>query len=215
MLKAFFSLATLREKYMMAVVSILYLVGIAGFLFRVHPDFALLTPINLLVSLAAALAFHTTPTRTFWLACAAVALLGFLIEVVGVNTGLLFGPYSYGRVLGFKLWQTPLSIAVNWLLLVYSSSVFVSYFLGTTTHRLIKVTLAAALMVILDFFIEPVAIATDMWTWDTGFVPLQNYIGWFVSAFLLHLIMSYFTQGEKNRVAVTVLFWQFVFFLVL
>jgi bisanhydrobacterioruberin hydratase len=215
MSKTSFSLPKISETNAITFMSILYFVGILGFVLNIHPDFPLLTPINLIISLVAALYFHRTPNRAFWLACGAVGILGYLIEVAGVNTGLIFGAYQYGRVLGFKLWNTPLSIGVNWVLLVYTSSICTNYFLKNTTPHYIKSLIAAALMVALDILIEPVAIATDMWRWNDIAVPFQNYIGWFISAFLLHLIISHFTLGVKNKVAVTVFIWQCIFFIIL
>jgi uncharacterized membrane protein len=205
----------ISEKTAITFMSVLYFVGTLGFALNIHPDFALLTPVNLIFSLIAALYFHRTPNTAFWLACLSICILGYMIEVAGVNTGLIFGAYKYGRVLGFKLWDTPLSVGVNWVLLVYTSSVCTNYIVKNTTPRYIKSLIAASAMVVLDILIEPVAIATDMWRWDDVAVPFQNYVGWFVSAFLLHLIMCYFTKDIKNKVAVAVFIWQCIFFTVL
>ena len=50
-----------------------------------------------------------------------IFLLGFVVEVVGVQTGLIFGSYSYGATLGVKLFDTPLLIGLNWIFVSYSS----------------------------------------------------------------------------------------------
>jgi putative membrane protein len=188
-----FQLQKDKEAVAIFVMIVLYTVGIIGFIWLQHLDFMILTPINLILSLLTALFFHKNLTKSFYLACLSIGLLGYFVEVIGVNTGLIFGSYQYGRILGFKILNTPLSIGVNWLLLVYCSSIFINHFLNKNTNRILKSLLAAGLMVALDVLIEPVAIATDMWHWASSTVPLQNYIGWFVSAFILHIIMSYFT----------------------
>ncbi len=215
MSKVNISQTQINTTHAITFISILYFVGILGFMLAIHPDFALLSPLNLTISLVTALHFHTTSNGAFWLACAVVGVTGYAIEVIGVNTGLIFGAYKYGRVLGFKLWDTPLSIGVNWVLLVYTTSVCVNHFFNIHTSRYIKSLVGATLMVALDVLIEPVAVAIDMWQWDDIAVPFQNYVGWFVSAFFLHIFMSYFTYHEKNKVAVVIFIWQCIFFSVL
>ena len=48
----------------------------------------------------------------------------------------------------------------------------------------------AALMVALDFFIEPVAPVFDYWHWNAGFAPLRNYIDWFVVSLVLQILVK-------------------------
>ena len=204
-----------NEKTALVVVAVLYAVGIVGFVFLSDMGFAQLTPLNLMISLLLALRFHSSPSGTFYAAAIFIALAGYLIEVAGVHSGLIFGVYHYGPVLGFSLFNTPLSIGINWLLLVYTSSVLINFLLPQNKSRLLKATVAAALMVGLDVLIEPVAIATDMWHWEAAQVPLQNYVGWFVAALALQYIMSFFTSGERNRVAAIIFLLQMVFFALL
>ena len=102
--------------------------------------------------------------------------LGFLAEVLGVHTGLLFGNYSYGTVLGWKVAEVPLTIGTNWLML--------SYPCGSVIDRLpvgtwVKIGLAAGLMTLLDVLIEPVAVQLGFWSWHTATIPLTNYLGWY------------------------------------
>jgi putative membrane protein len=42
-----------------------------------------------------------------------IAVAGFFIEAIGVNTGLIFGNYVYKTTLGWKFLETPLIIGVN------------------------------------------------------------------------------------------------------
>jgi putative membrane protein len=75
---------------------------------------------------------------------------------------------------------------------------------------------AAALMVVYDFTLEPAAIHFDMWTWAGGAVPLQNYLAWFVIAFLLNSLagrMGIFDR--KNKLALPLFFIQMGFFIIL
>jgi putative membrane protein len=52
-------------------------------------------------------------------------------------------------------------------------------------------------MVLLDFMIEPVAIRLDFWHWQSGIIPLQNYLMWFLVAVLMNWILV-FNQFKFN-----------------
>jgi uncharacterized membrane protein len=197
------------------ILTILYIVGIGGFLLKIHPDFPLLTPINLVISLGFALAFHPNWSPQFIVWCLITMVVGFYIEVVGVSTGQIFGNYQYGATLGFKVANTPLSIGVNWLLTAYSAAALVSLATKESFNWFLKSIIAAAVMVSLDSFIEPVAYKIDMWSWQNGVIPFQNYIGWFLTALPLQMLFFLIIKSAKNKVAVAVLLLQFAFFLLL
>ena len=47
------------------------------------------------------------------------------------------------------------------------------------------ISLATGLgMLLLDIFIEPVAIGLGFWEWQAAEVPLENYMAWFVLSFV-------------------------------
>ncbi|MFN7119009.1 MAG: carotenoid biosynthesis protein [Saprospiraceae bacterium] len=197
------------------VLTILYIIGIVGIYKNIHPDFILLTPLNLLISLLIVLAFHSKKQdKKLRIFLVISYFAGFSAELYGVQTGQLFGEYAYGRVLGLKLWDTPLMIGVNWMLLSYSIGVTTNH-LFSKWHWLFKGIIASLFMVGLDILIEPVAIRYDFWSWAQGTPPLQNYIGWFfVSLPLLSLFAK--MQGEiRNKVAIALFVLQILFFFTL
>jgi bisanhydrobacterioruberin hydratase len=104
-------------------------------------------------------------------------LYTFNLEVIGVKTGLIFGDYSYGSTLGFKLFEVPLIIGVNWLLVVLGAITLVSKYIK---NKVCIVLFVPILTVIFDIFLEPVAVKYDYWNWTGGMIPLQNYIAWFL-----------------------------------
>lgn len=202
------------ETAAIGMLTILYVAGIVGIATSVHSAFILLTPIHLLFSLAIMLAFHPDWNRRIAFYLVLSYIVGFGAEVYGVQTGQLFGSYVYGWVLGPKLWDTPLLIGFNWMLLSYSIGVTVNHWLSSW-YWLLKGIVAALLMVGLDILIEPVAIRYDFWTWANGAPPLQNYIGWFLVSLPLLCIFA-FTQTEvKNKVAVALFLLQILFFAIL
>ena len=161
---------------------VIYFVGLTGIsLPSMRSVFVSLTPYTLLISILILLAFHWKWDLRFIAAIVLIALAGLGVEVLGVQTGLIFGEYSYGPVLGVKIGEVPLMIALNWVLLIYCS-----YFLAGKLFRaaLPKIALAAALMVGMDVLMEPVAIDLNMWNWEVEIPPLQNYAAWFFISFL-------------------------------
>lgn len=194
--------------------SIIYLVGIVGILLPIHPEFIRLTPLNLLVSLGTVLLFHPQWSRNTGIALSAFFVIGFFAEVFGVNTGLLFGTYYYEEVLGWKIWGTPIMLGVNWMLLGYCCGVTVNQFFPRLTWWQ-KGPIAAALMVFLDLFIEPVAIQYNFWEWPGNVVPLQNYLGWYLVSLPLLWLFAYLQGQIRNKVGVALLLMQLIFFAVL
>lgn len=198
-----------------AVLSILYVIGVLGLTIPIHPDFVLLTPVNLLISLALVLLFHPQWSKSTFIFLGGCYLIGFGAELLGVQTGLLFGEYDYGPVLGPQLKGTPYMIGINWILLAYSSGVLVNQLLSGKDQWL-KAALGASIMVLLDVFIEPVAIEYDFWTWQgRNTPPLHNFIGWWIVAFLVHFIFQALQGHIKNKVGVALLMLQFIFFITL
>ena len=102
---------------------------------------------------------------------------GILSEIIGVNTGLIFGSYEYGKTLGFQVLNVPLVIGINW--------VVTTVICGTIASQLkvkasLQILIAIILMLVLDGLIEPVAPKIDMWSFnhENGIAPLSNYITW-------------------------------------
>jgi putative membrane protein len=189
-------------------------VGLYGFLTPAfEPLFIMLVPYHLLLMLG--LMIFTVNDRSLQLIKFAfgVYMAGFLIEVIGVNTGQIFGNYTYGTALGFKLWATPLLIGVNWLILVYCTGVFLETF--NLKSKWLFSALGAGILLGIDLLIEPVAIRFDYWSWFEGVIPIQNYLGWYVFSYCLFLFFSALNFNKKNKAAVVLLFAQLCFFLAL
>ena len=196
-----------------AILVIFHAVGLYGLAFSGHPaTFRALTPLNLLLTIGLVLAFHRNWSQAFLLFAGVVLLTGFLVEVIGVHTGLLFGHYRYGQALGPQLCQVPLLIAANWLLLVYVTGMLVQ---GLSAPWWARAGLAAGLMVLLDLLIEPVAAVLDFWTWQDYRIPAGNYWGWLAVGGLLQLYFQRSRLATGNPLAGLVYGVQVLFFLAL
>lgn len=203
----------LKMKYSKYIFVIVPLMHLAGFLGAQIPNFAplfrALTPFHLTTCLVLLLLFHQSWNFAAAAYCVLAFLAGFVIEAIGVHTGLIFGTYQYGATLGYKVLEVPLLIGANWLILTYCA--------GILADRLVlplvgKAACAAALVTVLDVLIEPVAMKSDFWSWKNNTVPLQNYVAWYLIAWVLLVVFYYLPFNKKNQLAPLLFISQFLFF---
>ncbi len=201
-----------NTQWIKILITVWYLVGVAGFAIEpLRPLFQFLTPFGMLAATILLLAFHEPRNMKSWLVVAAIALSGFVVELVGVNTRILFGTYEYGPTLGLTIWNTPLTIGLNWLVLVYC----VASLLRPIRDNWYFPLAGALAMVAFDWIMGPVAVATQMWSWSGGQIPIKNYLDWFLISGALFLIIRIFKVELNNRLAAWLLLMQAVFFLLL
>jgi uncharacterized membrane protein len=120
------------------------------------------------------------PHRATWQLMLA-ACIGFVSEIVGVHTGMIYGTYHYTSTLGLSILGVPLAMLAAWFVLLSYS-----WFVATSVvHSLMRARIVAALlMVAFDLVIDPVAIGPmHLWVWDDSGpyhgIPLYNFAGWF------------------------------------
>jgi putative membrane protein len=193
---------------------IFYLVGILGLTVpETTPIFISLVPFALILGFAGVLIFHEA--KWDWKTVTAFVLVyisAFVIESLGVITGLVFGEYMYGKTLGIQIFETPLIIGMNWLFMVYVSSSLTE---KINSGKFISFLLPPVLMVVYDLVLEQVAPVLGMWNWKNEVIPLQNYMAWFVLAFLFVLVFRFFNIKTSNKLAPLIFVLQFLFFLAL
>jgi bisanhydrobacterioruberin hydratase len=196
-----------------AVIAIVYTVGLVGLALPAsHAVFLQLVPLNLLFSLGLLLYYQQGWNKRTVAATAAIALFGYLIEVLGVHTGLIFGRYAYGPTLGPQLVQVPLLIGVNWVIVVLCAMHAVR---RLPLPAVAQVALAALLLTALDALIEPIAISQGYWHWYGQPVPLRNYIGWAGTSAALCAFIGWRGPQGPNPVALPLLICQALFFALL
>ena len=111
----------MKIKAAVIILGLFHISGIIAIVATPFRDvFLSLTPLNLLISAVLLFIFHEKYSKIHVLSFVIIAILGYIFEVIGVNTGKIFGVYTYGPVLGWKLLETPLIIGVNWIILTYS-----------------------------------------------------------------------------------------------
>ena len=196
------------KKYNLYFLILVYLSGSIGFV--LNPEFFQpFTPFTLLLTSIVFL-LHQYEVKSLILAYLAVAILGFSAEVIGVQTGLVFGAYHYGAALGAKLLEVPLIISLNWALVITASISIATYFLK---QRWSVVLSGALLATVFDVLLEQIAPRLDFWVFDAGMPTLHNYLGWFAIAGFSGFLFYPILRNGAAKPAIIILFLQLIFFI--
>lgn len=137
-------------------------------------------------------------------------ILGFLVEVLAVQTGSLYGSYHFGETFGLPLLAVPLVMPVYWLVNALSTACLVNK-LPLKNPWLLS-TLGALLMVLLTGIIHQVAPKLDFWSISSpnGFIRLS--LVWFFLGFALQYLFIRLKVSSKNPMAVYVYGGLLIFF---
>ena len=202
----------LSEKNILILQYSIYTVGIIGHLFAPTRELMFwLTPFTLFISiLLVFLSIVDNKQLIVWLIV--TYLITLLLEIIGVKTGLIFGEYSYGNILGIKFFEVPLIIGLNWVIIIWGGILLSQkltagpYWIGIST---------GAFALLFDIMLEPVAISFGYWNWEGSIIPLQNYLAWFIIAFAFSFFYSKFEIKTNSSMPIHLFFVQLVFFFVL
>jgi len=131
----------------------------------------------------------------FW---GVVFVVGLLMESVGVLTGWPYGPYHYTSKLGPRfLGLVPYVIPLAWFMMMYPSWVIARRTLAAGGVRRAPWAVAALtgwVMTSWDFLMDPMMVHFHHWIWEVHgayfSVPLQNFLGWWLTVFLAILVFE-------------------------
>lgn len=166
----------------------------------------ILTPLTTLVAFSFAL-LHGSQ-RLGW--GRTLLLLGLtfgvslFFESLGVATGLIYGPYHYTDKLGPKFLDlVPYLIPVAWFMMSYPSYL-IAQRLARRSGWVTTAILGALVMTAWDLAMDPLMVGGGHWVWDMPGayfgVPLQNFLGWFVTIFVtfaLFGLLGGFRKGQE------------------
>ncbi len=196
--------------YLYVYFFLVYLVGAIGLSFF-SEWFYSLTPFNLISSAIIVFLCQKGFERRMLFYIFGIGVLAWFIEGVGVSTGLIFGHYTYGETLGLKIWNVPILIGLNWVMLVYNAQQFIVYYVQETKPVIVNILVATSL-VMLDILMELVAPVVDFWTFTDGYAPLQNFVGWWVVGYILSAISLKAFTKYSNFISPYFFLLQWLFF---
>lgn len=198
-------LTVFAKRYGALIIVVFHVVGLVLLGGSWREDLVVLTPLNLLLLglLYGLNSEKVNQPMAYW----APALLGYIIEVIGTNSGYPFGAYTYSSILGPRLFTTPLMLGLLWWVLIrswFDISRYISFNLW------IRSLITGLGMVAMDFFIEPVAIELNFWRWEEVEVPVENYVAWFILSVVFARITA--SGDVSNKLSKWVLPTLLIFF---
>lgn len=199
------------QRILLAIAVIFHAVGLVGIGILHSDSISRSTPMHLLLMGVLLFIASRAELPRFALWAAITAVVSFWAEWFGVHTGLLFGEYSYGRVLGPRALDIPLLIGLNWML-VLSGACTIAFRYSPTS--VVAVLFAAGLATVYDYILEPVAIRLGYWSWRSPEIPLYNYFCWALLAAAFALSWK-ILRLRGNLFAAGLFVIQLVFFILL
>lgn len=219
-----------KVQWASGIALLIHSVGLLGMIWIDKYWFARMTPLNLLLMFF--LISWTQPEKkiSFFIFVAISFLVGMISEMLGVHTGLIFGNYTYGTIMGLQVASVPLIIGLNWFVVLYSALAAMHFLMGRFTQKTSQsngysanrpisiqhIFGGALLAVFFDWVMEPAAVGLGFWTWaGNGIIPVFNYLSWFFISSLLLYISRFINIKPDNIFAVHLFFIQLMFFLLL
>ena len=202
----------MNPQFLKRFLIVLYIAGLLGMnIPETSALFTSLVPLTLWLTAFICLLYYPIPNRNSYIMLLALACLGWFVEVVGVKTGQIFGVYAYGQTLGLQILNVPITIGLNWVILLIATNAVVAEW--NIDGRIGKAALGAGLMTALDLLIEPVAMHFDFWQWQGNSVPIQNFGAWWLISFFFHWVYNMSGLSTKSSLFRLIAVLQFCFFL--
>lgn len=129
---------------------------------------------------------------------------GFVVEVVGVHSGVPFGRYAYGSSLGPAVLGVPVLIALAWTMLAWPAALVARHLCRSFRARVVVGAWALAAW---DLFLDPQMVAAGHWRWlhpaphlpGVPTVPLSDYAGWLAMSLLVSLALQSVLRTAPDR----------------
>tara|TARA_B100000900_G_scaffold406641_1_gene417986 strand:+ start:257 stop:898 length:642 start_codon:yes stop_codon:yes gene_type:complete len=188
-----------------------WLINISGFfgILSDQKEFFLSSSPYVLTMTLFLLIVNNSLEKKFLLRLFYIFLLGLTVEIIGVNFSFFFGEYEYGENLGFKIFNVPIVIGFNWVLLIILTGNFAHNIFPKSIIS--KILFGSTLMILLDLLIEISAPKLNYWEFATHPVPFSNYLWWFIFSVLFHIIYQS-KENKESIVSTNILIIHFLFF---
>ena len=127
-------------------------------------------------------------------------VVAYILEEIGVHTGLIFGHYHFTRLMGPKIDVIPIALVCLWVTLLYIAFIVTNLLIDGSPlpkrydvkHLVFTSAVAALLVTTLDIEADPFATLNGWWVWEDGGsyfgVPYHNFVGWFFVGFCTYMV---------------------------
>lgn len=163
-------------------------------------------------------------SRAF-LAFACTIFIAWFNEFLGVNYGLVFGPYNYAEYIPWHILGVPLVVAPSWESYLYPAFFLTAYllpadFMGKSKGLLTKIvsivliaSVSACIVTAFDLLDDPLWVGlgpgpgSGAWTWFVngtyapwlrGGEPVSNFIGWLFTTFEISIIFQLIVNSTPS-----------------
>jgi uncharacterized membrane protein len=137
------------------------------------------------------------------------AVIGNVVEDLGVATGFPFGRYEFLTLMGPRLFHVPVLLGLAYDGMAYVSWMLARIVVGARDARSLAVPpVAAVIMTAWDWAQDPVwSTLLHAWRWKNGGpwfgVPLSNYGGWLFADLLIYMAFSVYVRRRPELEAGT------------
>ena len=184
----------------------------ASALFKIDPDIMAIVVAPLAVVTLAFVTLHAAKMLGWKPALRMVGVgmvIAYALEEIGVHTGIIYGRYYFTPLMGPKLDVIPIAIICSWVALTYIAWVVTNLLIDgsptPTRHTpymiIFRAVVGALVVTTFDLNADPLAVENGWWVWLDGGayfgVPIHNYVGWFIVAFLSYLVHGYQLRREQ------------------
>ena len=165
---------------------ILWIGGVGSHVFRDGPPAHMLWTAPLFLLLSGGIVLTTSGLSEITVLLLG-GIIGFIAEVAGVHSGVIFSGYWYTDVLDPQLMNVPLVMISAWIVLIgYVRQMLI----GCSCSRWLIVVLASSWMTVIDLVIDPLAAGVlGYWRWlEQGVyygIPAHNFVGWFTVSLVI------------------------------
>lgn len=147
--------------------------------------------------------------RTMLVFVGLCAVVGNVIENIGVVTGFPFGHYYFVELMGPKFFHVPILLGLAYIGMAYVSFTLACGLVGNMqtlsgrAHIIAVSLLAGCIMTAWDLAQDPVwATVLHGWVWRDGGpwfgVPVSNYFGWLGTVFLICLCFALYLRQKQT-----------------
>ncbi|HEV2991373.1 MAG TPA: carotenoid biosynthesis protein [Candidatus Angelobacter sp.] len=135
--------------------------------------------------------------------------VGCFFESVSLRTGFPFGHYRFTDLMGPKLLDLPIMLALAYVGMGYSSWILGLIIMQSQDQRLsgknlvVVPLVASCIMTIWDFSMDPIWADIDhAWVWRDGGsfygVPPGNFFGWFLTTYVFYQLFALYIRNRKT-----------------